>query len=111
LLLLLAAGLALLLHTVTKIVPKAQEQLRPTPEAVLYTATLWCPPCQQAGSQIVLWEKVGDGISRGGKTGELAHDMLVSVLAEEWSEPEERRYYKVTALGQKGWVPDTFIKR
>jgi len=110
-LLLLLGGLGLLVHTVTNIVPQAQERLRPTPEAVLYEATLWCVPCQQAGSQIVLWEKVGDGVSRGGKTGELPHNTPVSVLAEEWSEPEERRYYKVAALGQKGWIPDTFLQK
>jgi len=111
LLLSLVWGLVLLIYTVTAIVPQAQERMKPTPETALYDATLWCLPCEQAGSQIVLWEKVGDGISRGGKTGELPHDTWVSVLAEEWSEPEERVYYKVTAHDQTGWVPDTFIRR
>ena len=104
-------GLALLVYMVTTVVPQARERMKPTPEAVLYTATLWCLPCEQADSQIVLWEKVGDGVSRGNKTGELPHNTIVSVLAEEWSEPEERIYYKVTAQDQKGWVPETFIKQ
>jgi hypothetical protein len=104
-------GLTLLVYMVTTIVPQARERMQPTPEAVLYTATLWCLPCEQADSQIVLWEKVGNGVSRGNKTGELPHNTIVSVLAEEWSEPEERVYYKVTALDQKGWVPETFIKQ
>jgi hypothetical protein len=110
-LLLLLCGLALLIYTVTTIVPQAREKIKPTPEMVLYTATLWCPPCEQAGSPVVLWERVGDGVSRGSKTGELPHDTAVSVLAEEWSEPEERVYFRVTAQGQTGWVPQTFIQK
>jgi hypothetical protein len=107
----MTCGLALLIYMVTTIVPQARERMKPTPEAVLYTATLWCLPCEQADSQIVLWERVGDGVSRGNKTGELPHNTIVSILAEEWSEPEERVYYKVTAQDQKGWVPETFIKQ
>jgi hypothetical protein len=102
-------GLVLLFITVTTVVPQAQERIKPTPEPVLYTATLWCLPCEQAGSPVILWEKVGDGVSRGGKTGELPHSTEVSVLAAEWSAPEKRTYFKITAEGQKGWVPETFI--
>ena len=103
-------GIILLIATVTTAIPRARERLRPTPEAALYTATLWCPPCAQAGSPVVLWERVGDGVSRGAKVGELPHDTAVSVLAEAWSTAEGRAYYKVAAQGQKGWVPATFIK-
>jgi hypothetical protein len=103
-------GLFLLILTVTTVVPKAQERMKPTPESVLYMATLWCPPCEQAGSQVILWEKIGDGVSRGRKTGELPHDTAVSVLDKVWSEPEGRIYFRVVAEGQKGWVPETFIK-
>ncbi len=106
-----ACGIVLIVITITVIKPRAEKRLKPTPEPVLYTATLWCLPCDQAGSQIVLWEKVGDGISRGGQVGALPHDTTVSVLAEVWSAPEERTYFKVTAEGQTGWVPETFIKQ
>ena len=109
----LMCGLALLALIVTRIVPQAQEQMRPAlrPEPVLYVATLWCLPCEQAGSLIVLWEQVGDGVSRGAKTGELPHDTPVEVLAREWSAPEQRAYFKVAAEGQEGWVPATFVKK
>jgi len=107
----LMCGLALLAITVTRIVPVAQARMRPTPEAILYTATLWCPACEQDNSAIVLWEKVGDGVSRGAKVGELRHNTPVSVLAESWSEAEERTYLQVSARGQKGWVPDTFVRK
>ena len=103
-------GLVLLLVTVTTIIPRAQERMQPTPEPVLYTATLWCPPCEQADTLVILWEKVGDGVSRGGKVGELPHNTAVSILAKEWSEPEGRTYFKITAHGETGWVPETFIK-
>ena len=110
----LICGIILLAVTITTIIPqaqkRAQERLQSPPETILYMATLWCPPCEQAGSNIILWEKVGDGISRGGKAGELPHQTTVSVLAQEWSEPEGRFYYKVAAQGQKGWVPETFIR-
>jgi hypothetical protein len=104
-------GIALLVATLTTVVPRAQERLKPTPEPVLYTATLWCPPCAQAGTPVILWEKVGDGVSRGAKAGELPHDTAVSVLAEAWSEAEGSTYFKVAAQDQKGWVPETFIAR
>lgn len=104
-------GIALLIATVTTVVPRARARLEPTPEHVLYMATLWCPPCAQAHSPIVLWEKMGDGVSRGEKVGELAHDTPVSVLAEAWSTAEGRAYFKVAAQGQRGWVPETFLKR
>lgn len=107
----LLCGLVFLIFVIRDIVPSAQQRLRPTPETVLYTATLWCLPCEQARSPIVLWEKVGDGVSRGGKTGELLHNTEVAVTAEEWSVQEERTYYRVTADGQTGWVPETFIKK
>jgi hypothetical protein len=105
----LMCGLALLIITVAVVIPQVQSS-PPTPEPVLYTAILWCPPCQQAGSQVILWEKAGDGVSRGAQVGQLPHDTQVSVIAEMWSEPEERTYFHVTAQGQKGWVPETFIK-
>jgi hypothetical protein len=54
---------------------------------------------------------VGDGVSRGAKVGELKHNTPVSVLAESWSEAEERTYLKVSAQGQKGWVPGTFVRK
>ena len=107
----LMCGLALLALIVTRIVPQAQERMRPTPEPVLYAATLWCLPCEQAGSLIVLWEQVGDGVSRGAKTGELPHNTPIEVLAQEWSAPEQRAYLRVAAEGQKGWVPATFIRK
>jgi hypothetical protein len=107
----MVCGLILLIVIATTVVPQAQERMRPTLEPVLYTATLWCLPCEQANSPIVLWEKVGDGDSRGSKVGELAHDTPVSVLAEEWSEPEQRTYLKITVDGQKGWLPEEFIKQ
>lgn len=107
----LLCGLLFLVFVIRGIVPQAQQRLLPTPEPVLYLATLWCLPCEQAGSPIVLWEKVGDGISRGGKMGELPHNTQVAVLAEEWSVQELRTYYRVTADGQKGWVPETFIRK
>jgi hypothetical protein len=103
-------SLVLLILTVTTVVPQARERMKPTPEPVLYTATLWCPPCEQAGNAVILWEKAGDGISRGFKVGELPHKTEVSVLIETWSAPEERTYFKVVAQGQKGWVPETFIR-
>ena len=106
----MVCGLILLIVIANTVVPQAQERMRPTPEPVLYTVTLWCPPCEQANSPIVLWERVGDGDSRGSKVGELAHDTSVSVLAEEWSEPEQRAYLKVMVDGQKGWLPETFVK-
>ena len=107
----LLSGLLLLAFVIRDIVPQAQQRLLPTPEPVLYVATLWCLPCEQAGSPIVLWEKVGDGVSRGGKTGELLHNTEVAVMAEEWSAQEQRTYYRVTANGQTGWVPETFVKK
>lgn len=107
----LMCGLALLLITVTRIVPVAQTHMRPMPEATLYTATLWCPACEQDNNAIVLWEKVGDGASRGAKVGELEHNTPVSVLGESWSEAEGRTYLKVSAQGQEGWVPDTFVRK
>ena len=108
----LLCGLVLLITTAITVVPQAQARraVTPTLETVLYTATLWCPPCAQAGSPVILWEKVGDGISRGGKVGELPHNTRVAVLAEVWSAQEQRMYYKVAAQGQRGWVPETFIK-
>lgn len=106
----LLLGLVLLLLIVSTIIPQAQEKRRPAIEPVLYTATLWCLPCEQAGTPIILWEQAGDGISRGAKVGELPHGTLVSVLAEKWSEAEGRMYYRVSADGQQGWVPDSFFK-
>ncbi len=109
-------GIVLLTLTVTQVVPRGQAIRRerlsvtPTPGPVLYQATLWCPPCEQAGDAVILWEKVGDGISRGGKVGELPHDTTVNVHEEVWSEPEGRTYYRISAGDQKGWVPETFIK-
>ncbi len=110
-LLTLMCGLTLLVITVTRIVPQAQERMRPTPEVVLYTATLWCPACEKANSAIILWEKVGDGVSRGAKVGELRHSTPVSVLAESWSAAERQTYLKVAAQGQKGWVPEVFVRK
>jgi hypothetical protein len=107
----LICGLAMLFVTITTIVPRAQERLRPTPEPVLYGATLWCPPCEQAATPIIIWEKVGDGVTRGGKVGELPHGTHVDVVEERWSAAENRTYYRVAAEGQMGWVPQTFIKR
>lgn len=108
-------GLMLLVVTLTTVVPRGQalrqERLKPTPEPILYEATLWCPPCEQSRSPVILWEKVGDGASRGGKAGELPHNTTITVHVETWSEPEKRFYFKVSANGQKGWVPETFIKR
>ena len=49
------------------------ERLRPLPPPALYTATLWCPPCAEAGSRVILWEKPGDGAARGAEAGELEH--------------------------------------
>ena len=107
----LMCGLALLAITVTRIVPVAQTRMKPTPETILFTATLWCPACEQDNSAIVLWEKVGDGASRGAKVGELKHNTPVSVLAESWSDAEERTYLKVSAQDQKGWVPEAFVRK
>ena len=104
-------GIVLIVVTLTVIKPRGQERLKPTPERVLYEATLWCLPCEQNNSQIILWEKVGDGVSRGGQVGQLPHNTRISVLAEAWSEPEERTYFKVAAEGQTGWVPETFVKK
>jgi hypothetical protein len=104
-------GIVLIVVTLTVVKPRGQERLKPTPETVLYEATLWCLPCAQNNSPIILWEKVGDGVSRGGQVGQLLHNTTVSVLAEMWSEPEERTYFKVAAEGQQGWVPETFIKK
>jgi|GEM_PF-4514385 len=110
-------GIVLLTLTVTQVVPRGQALRRerlsitPTPEPVLYQATLWCPPCAQANSPVILWEKVGDGISRGGKVGELPHNTTVNVHKEVWSTPEGRTYYRISAQGQQGWVPETFIRR
>lgn len=110
-------GLVLLTLTITQVVPRGQAIRRerlsvtPTPEPALYEATLWCPPCEQAGSPVILWEKVGDGISRGGKVGELPHNTIVKVHEEVWSAPEGRTYYRISAQGQRGWVPETFIRR
>ena len=110
-LLTLMCGLTLLVITATRIVPQAQERMRPTPETVLYTATLWCPACESANSAIILWEKVGDGVSRGAKVGGLRHNTPVSVLAESWSAAEKQTYLKVAAQGQKGWVPEVFVRK
>jgi hypothetical protein len=107
----LMCGLVILVATLTSVVPEAQASIRPTPAPILYNATLWCPPCEQGGSKIILWEKVGDGISRGAKVGELDHGTPVSVLAETWSDAEGRLYFRVQAQGQTGWVPDTFIQK
>ena len=110
-------GIVLLTLTVTQVVPRGQAIRRerlivtPTPEPVLYQATLWCPPCAQANSPVILWEKVGDGISRGGKVGELPHNTTVNIHEEVWSAPEGRTYYRISAQGQQGWVPETFIRR
>ncbi len=110
-------GIVLLTLTVTQVVPRGQALRRerlsvtPTSEPVLYQATLWCPPCEQANSPVILWEKVGDGISRGGKVGELPHNTTVNVHKEVWSTPEGRTYYRISAQGQQGWVPETFIRR
>jgi hypothetical protein len=107
----LLCGLTLLVVTVTRVVPVAQARMRPTPETILYTATLWCPACEQDNAAIVLWERVGDGVSRGAKVGELKHNTAVSVLAEAWSKAEEQTYLKVAAQGQKGWVPAAFVRK
>jgi hypothetical protein len=107
----LVCGLALLMFTVTRIVPVAQTRMRPAPETTLYTAMLWCPACEQNNNAIVLWEKVGDGVSRGAKVGELKHNTPVSILAESWSKAEGRGYLKVSAQGQKGWVPEAFVRK
>jgi hypothetical protein len=107
----LICGLAMLLITITTVVPQAQERLRPTLEPVLYSATLWCLPCDEAGSPVILWEKIGDGTTRGGKIGELYHGTPVDVLGEAWSAAENRTYYRIAAQGQKGWVPETFVRR
>ncbi|MBN1934838.1 MAG: hypothetical protein JW934_09245 [Anaerolineae bacterium] len=109
-------GIVLLTLTVTQVVPRGQairqERLSvpPTLEPILYQATLWCSSCDQAGDPVILWEKVGDGVSRGGKVGELPHNTTVNVHKEVWSEPEGRTYYHISAGDQKGWVPETFIK-
>ncbi len=108
-------GLALLVPTVTIVAPRGRairaERLRPTPEPILYQATLWCPPCEQAGSLVILWEKVGDGVSRGGKVGELPHNTLVAVHAQVWSDAEGRFYFQVSSGQQRGWVPETFVQK
>jgi hypothetical protein len=104
-------GLALLLVVLTQVVPQARERLHPLPPPALYTATLWCPPCAEAGSRVILWEKPGDAGARGAKAGELEHGTLVSVLAEEWSPAEGRMYLQVAAQGKKGWVPATLTRR
>lgn len=104
-------GLALLLVVLTQVVPQARERLHPVPQPALYTVTLWCPPCAEAGSRVVLWEKPGDGAARGVEAGELEHGTLVSVLAEEWSPAEGRTYLQVAAQGKKGWVPETLTRR
>ena len=107
----LMCGIVLVLVTVTTVVPQARDRVRISPEAVLYTATLWCPACAQDGNLVILWERVGDGVSRGLNVGELPHNASVSVLAEEWSQQEERSYYLVAAEDQRGWVPGAFIQR
>ena len=107
----LICGLTLLVLTIVRVVPQMQERMRPTPEAVLYTATLWCPACVSTKGTIILWEQIGDGTSRGAKVGELLHNTPVSVLAEGWSEAEQRIYLKVAAQGLEGWVSDSFVRR
>lgn len=104
-------GIVLIVVTLTVIKPRGEERLKPTPETALYEATLWCLPCQQNSTPIILWDQVGDGISRGGQAGQLPHNTTVSVLAEVWSEPEARTYFKVSAQGQQGWVPEAFVKK
>jgi hypothetical protein len=74
-------------------------------------ATLSCQPCEQAGHPVVLWDKPGDGKSRGDRSGELAHNTEVEVLAESRSEAEGRAYIKVRGNGQTGWVSEAFIRR
>ena len=107
----LMCGVVLVLITVTTVVPQARDRARISPEAVLYTARLWCPACEQEGNPVILWEKVGDGVSRGLNVGELPHNASVSVLAEEWSQREARTYYLVAASDQRGWVHEAFIRR
>jgi hypothetical protein len=107
----LIGGLVLLAVVATAIVPQARERMRPTREPVLYVATLWCQPCEQAGHPVALWDNAGDGESRGNKSGELAHDTEVEVLEERRSETEERAYVRVRGNGQTGWVPEALIRR
>ena len=107
----LICGLTLLVLTIVRVVPQMQERMRPTPEAVLYEATLWCPACVNTNGMIILWEQIGDGTSRGAQVGELKHNTPVSVLAEGWSEAEQRNYLQVAAQGLKGWVPESFVRK
>jgi hypothetical protein len=107
----LFCGLLALLLTLTQLIPQARERLELAAEPPAPTATLWCPECERAGRPVVLQARIGRGFLGGGKAGELPHGTPVSVLDLRRSMLERRTYAEVTAEGQRGWVPETQIKR
>jgi hypothetical protein len=107
----LLCGLFLLLLTVTQLIPQARERIELASEPPAPTATLWCPECERAGRPVVLQARIGRGFLGGGKAGELPHGTPVSVLDYKRAVLERRHYAEITAEGQRGWVPETQIKR
>jgi len=107
----LLCGLLLLLFALTQLIPQARERIELASEPPAPTATLWCPECEQAGRPVVLQARIGRGFLGGGKAGELPHGTPVSVLDYKRAALERRYYAEVLAQGQRGWVPETQIKR
>jgi hypothetical protein len=105
----LLVGLALLLYTLTSVVPRARRRAERLAESHPQTATLWCTSCAQADEPVLLQASLGAGLF-GRPIGELAHGTTVTVLGYQWS-PLERRYYaEIIADGQRGWVPETMLR-
>jgi hypothetical protein len=104
-------GLVLLLVALAIVVPQARAQWALTAEPSIGTATLWCPSCERQGRPVILSVRIGAGFSRGGRAGELPHGTRVSVLRYRWSALERRYYVLIAAEGQRGWVPETQIRR
>jgi hypothetical protein len=107
----LLIGLILLLVALTTVVPQARARWALTTEPALGTATLWCPSCERQGQPVLLSVRIGAGYSRGGQAGALPHGTRVSVLRYRWSALERRYYVLIAAEGQRGWVPETQIRR
>jgi hypothetical protein len=106
----LVLGLLALLYMLVGVVPRAQARAERLFQDAVETATLWCPSCAQNDAPIPLQASLGAGLY-GRPIGELPHGTKVAILDYQWS-PLERHYYvEVAAAGQRGWVPESALRR
>lgn len=76
------------------------------PQPTAWRVTLVCKDCADAGMEINLW----DSPSRNRVTGQVAHGTRVTVLEARQNVGEGRAYYHVKVGGERGWVPEDFVR-